>query len=86
MDNGTKSLILKVAVALLSALAGYLHANVPDAQLYAFATDGIDAATILYGWYRSYGTNLVPKDSIAVRPLVAGLGVKPAIGDRKSVV
>lgn len=66
MDNGTKSLFIKIAVMVLTALATYLHANVPEAQLYAFATDILDVGTLLYGWYRSYGTKLVPHNSVAI--------------------
>ena len=65
-SDTTKSLAIKLLIMGLTALAAHLHISVPDAQIYAFATDAADAAVLLYGWYRSFGMKLVPHNSTAL--------------------
>lgn len=86
MDNATKSLFIKLGIMALTAIAGYLHVNVPDQQLAAFSTDAIDLALLAYGYYRSHGTKLVPKASVAIDASHVALAYAPVPGNVVKVV
>lgn len=67
-SDAMKSLAIKVAVMILTALATQLHVSGGAGDITALATDLVDAGFLIYGVYRSYGMKIVPHSAVAIDP------------------
>jgi hypothetical protein len=67
-SDAMKSLAIKVAVMILTALATQLHISGGAGDITALATDLVDAGFLIYGVYRSYGMKIVPHSAVAIDP------------------
>lgn len=61
-----KSLIIKVLVMVFTALSTHLHLNFSEHETLAMSSDLATILILGYGFWRSYGSKLVPHNSVAI--------------------
>jgi len=61
-----KTLLIKIAIMVLTSIATALHQNYGAADISAIATDLVDLGVLGYGIYRSTNMKLVPEASTAI--------------------